>query len=300
MDYSKLLKKAFDITVHHPLLWVFGLFVIGTSNLNFLYFQDVLPVNVEQPLRVAELAAFFQQNPLWLGGASLLLLVVAVGGLVVTNWSRVMLVLSVQQIIETRHMDHVKAFVESRKVLKNVIQVSLTTTFLMLVVAVSLLVPPFLLRDSTLQPLLSTIGIVFFVPLAFTISCVNIFTVFFAIIFRKNFLSALNLGTDLFISRWTSILGLTVVLMVIYICCFVAGASLIYLLKLVLGFLVPGLPAAGYLLQAIVGLMLWVLLGGLNVFFNTSLILLFFELITPVKTEEKKAAEIVPATAGSA
>jgi hypothetical protein len=126
------------------------------------------------------------------------------------------------------------------------------------------------------------------------------------VVFKKTTGAAFNLGTDFFITNWPGILGLTVVLAVIYSACFAAGVVLIYLLKFILVSVVrvlPGLDASEFALihfgiRMLTGLILWLLLAGLNVFFNTSLILLFLELITPIKTEEKaKAPQMVPAPA---
>jgi hypothetical protein len=304
MNYSNLLKKSFEITIRNPALWVFGLFVIGSSNLNFFRFEDALPTSLWERAEVGELWRYFSENPNMLALASFIMLVLAVAGVVVTNWSRIMLVLSVRQLLDQKFLDISKTVPESGKSLKSVIQVSLMTTGLMAIVAAGLLLPPFLIQSQQLQPVLTTIGLVIFLPLAFTISCVNIFTLFFIVLLRKNTWAALNVATDLFVTRWTAILGLTLVLIVIYSACFVAGASLIYLLKLILGTVIESLPLGPsaippllVILRVMAGIIVWVLLGGLNVFFNTSLILLFLDLITPIKAEEKKTVELAPAPA---
>jgi hypothetical protein len=304
MAYYRLLKNAYKLTVRNPVLWIFGLFVVGSFNVNFLQFHDNVDINSWYSLTPVSIVDYFQVRPVLLALSSLALLGVTLAGLVITNWSRIMLVLLVKSLIETKQTELKKSIEQSRFLLWAVIKASLMTTIFMLVVAAALLTPPFFVKSLQHQVGLWVMGFLLFLPLAFTISCINIFTTFFIVLFRKNFVVALNLATDFFISKWTSVLGLTFVLVVIYCTGFAAGVVLIYLLKFILGSVLGAFPAIpSPVLSAIImgvqvvgGLLLWILIAGLNVFFNTALLLLFFELITPIKTKKEKeeVKEMVP------
>lgn len=309
MNYFRLIKQAYHITVHNPALWIFGLFVVGGFNLNFLHFQDSVSVTRVADMNVREVMYFIEHNPGTLAIGSSLVLLVTLTGLVVTNWSRIMLVLGVSSLLETQRLELKSCTKKSLGLLVGVIKISLLTSSFMFVVAVALLGPPLLMHSIESQTVLFIAGVLIFLPLAFTISCINIFTVFYSVLFRNPVGKALNLGTDFFIVNWTTILGLTFVLVALYSAGFAAGILLVYLLKFILVSVVqlsPGLTSHGFTLfswvvKVATGLVLWVLLAGLNVFFNTSLLLLFLQLITPIKkdAEQKANSEILSAPAVS-
>jgi hypothetical protein len=51
--------------------------------------------------------------------------------------------------------------------------------------------------------------------------------------------------------------------------------------------------------KSLTGIFLWVLVAGLNVFFNTALLLLFLQLTTPLENEEEKEKRVVISPASS-
>jgi hypothetical protein len=306
LSYSNIVKKAFRITLAHPLLWCFGLFVVGGFNLNFLHYQNVpLRQMIFHP-RLLEVAVFFQNHPGFLALASFAVLIGSLLGLVVTNWSRVMLVDLGESVVKIGELKLGEQLKKSRQPLFTVIKVSLLTTSLMLLVAAALFLPPlFLGIDASSKILLWEVSSVIFLPLAFTISCVNIFTTFYAVLYKKSWGAALNLGTDFFASRWTQILGLVAVLVVIYCGSFIVGVSLIYAARLALRlvflelfqFNLLSLSAMMMALKAVSNLLLWLLLAGLSVFFNQALLILFLELNAPLESEAlAKERKIVPVT----
>lgn len=298
ISYTAIIKQSYYITIRHPLLWIFGLFAVGAFNVNLFHFQNI---SFSKPHSVQELyqgLMFFKDHPGVLALASSSLLLFAILGLVLTNWSRIMLALSVDGFIEHNQMSVGKHLKRSVSTLWTVISISLFTTTLMVLVAVLLFLPPLLLLRGSpqIQSVLLACSAVIFLPLSFTVSSVNIFTIFFAIFFKKRMASALDLGTDFFVSRWMHILGLLVVLFVIYIAGFMLGISIIYIIKVAFNLLFAFLlrfnifPLSAIILvpQLVASVLLWVLLAGLSVFFNTAIYLLFMELITPVTAEPEK------------
>jgi hypothetical protein len=161
-------------------------------------------------------------------------------------------------------------------------------------VALALFLPLWFLGiDPVFLNTLILVGTMVFLPLLFAISCINIFTTFYAVSYGKTLAAALNLGTDLFVSRWVQILGLVMVLMAIYLGAFSLGVGLIYLARFIFELLflflarfnILSFSAIIIMLKFISNVLLWFLLGILSVFFNQALLILFFELNTPVEDE---------------
>ena len=174
-----------------------------------------------------------------------------------------------------------------------------------MVVGLGLFVPPlFITSNPQVQVLLWALAAVLFLPILFAVSSVNIFTTYFVILFGQKLKAALNLGTDFFLSRWTQILGLVVALGAIYLVGFFVGVSIIYILRLLFRLLFEeftALPfsATIWIPNVVANVLIWLLLGLLNAFINTALLLLFLQLITPVEHGETiKATEHLTAPAG--
>lgn len=275
---------------------------MGGSSLNFLHFED-MPAreHLGRSLPFLDMLYFFQSNPLKLAAVSLSVLIIFVGGLLLTNWCRITLALLTKDILDTKRLNLLENLKSSRRPLWAVIKVSALTSMLMLLVAGALFgAPLWSPLDSGAKTLLWTTAAIVFIPLAYTISCINIFTVFFIVIFRMKFKAAINLGTDFFITNWVKILGLGLVLSVIFLAGSAVGGSAVFLGRLAesLALEYAGdfkffADSAIILAVRIVSFaVLWLILAIINVFFNTSLLLLFLKLVTPVKTEEVEAKEL--------
>ena len=304
LSYSDIIKKSYRVTISYPVLWLFGLFVVGGSNLNFLSYENI-------PLRHwyanrdwLGVLLFFQDHPGKLALLSLLVLLVSIGGLLLTNWSRVILLLCGESVLKNQRLDFDQQMKKSLNLLWPVIKISLWTSGFMLVVVAALFVPLLFLdlgQDFKI-PLLVAATIIF-LPLAFTVSCINIFTTFYTVFFKKPIATALNLGTDFFISRWSQILGLVLILAIIYCASFVVGVTLLFLIRLSFELLLSTLARFNILLfsaiimglKLVSNILLWFLIGGLSVFFNQALLILFLELNTPIKTEELSEMVLTPA-----
>ncbi len=308
-SYTKILKDAYNITVKNPVLWFFGLFLFGGFSFIFLNFYDFSLKRFQNQATLGDVVNYLGSHPGTLIGLIVVFLLFAAGVLLITNWSRVMLVLAVQSILETKSTELVKQIKSSRQPLWPVIKVSLITSAITIIAGIGFLLAPFWwIANVVYQSTLWTVGLVVFIPMAFTISCINIFTSFFVIVFKQGVGKALNLGTDFFIVNWSKILGISVVLMVIYSVSFISGIAIIYLVKLAVQFTLETLNQAGAmatpsiisLSQSISAVLVWVLFAGLNVFFNTALLLLFFQLTTQVKSDEEEEKKILISPAASA
>lgn len=304
-SYAKIIKKAYWLALQNPILWLFGLFVVGGFNLNFFHFQNVQLDELPGRFSVPQIFSYFSIHPGILALASLVVLAVSIAAIVVTNWSRAMLVLSTQSLVEDKHANLPKQWAKSKKLIRPVIYVSLLTAIFMVAVAGGLLLPPLFIKDLHAQILFWLFAAILLMPLAFTISCINIFTTFYVVIFKKAPAEALQLGTDFFLVNWVKILGLTAVLGIIYLAFFVMGVSVIYLIRTLFyslvqsyfGFNVFALSAI-IIVRLVLFVGLWLFLGVLSAFFNVALLLLFLDLNTSTKFEEKQM-ELKPATANS-
>ena len=309
LSYSEILKRAYYITIQNPLLWLFGLFVVGGFNLNFLHFQNISLASVHKFTDVRMVVDFFQSNPEVLLAWSGSVLVFSVVFLLITNISRILLVLFVRRFLkkEKQPLEPKKIFQESFKSLQQVIAVSLLTTSLTVIVSAAFLLPTLFLGHTQIQAAVFVIGALILLPLIFAISSINIFTTFFIIVHKQHLAKAFNLATDFFVSKWTDILGLALVLMVVYTVCFFVGVSVISVIR---GFFAIAADRVGefhislgsaiiFVLRLVSSLLFWLLLGILNVFINTALLLLFLKLITPLEAEQETLAKpaVVPSSA---
>ncbi len=297
-SYSDILKKAYHITIQNSLFWLFGLFIAGSFNLNFLHFQDLNLSLPQAEIEFYKTLFFLQANPGALAFISLGILLGTIFSIVLTNWSRIMLIMSTNLYLEKAPYSLKKQTKQSGKLLWRVIKISLITSFLIFLAAFVLLVPAvFLVQASSFRIFLWILGAIIFLPLVFTISSINIFGAFFAVILNLKTKKALNLASDFLVCNWVKILGMAIILMLIYLTVFIAGLGLTFLIKLTLNSFFNTLASLGIfkfsgiivIIRLISGVLLWLVAAGLNVFFNTALLLLFLDLAKPKKHPLVKA-----------
>jgi len=301
-SYSNILKHAYHLTKSKPVLWLLGMFVIGSFNLNFLNVRGFLPKFHLAEFSIPAVFWYFERHPAGLAVISLLVLVFALASLVLTNWSRVMLLLVVKSVMDKKYFGFAVEAKKSRFFLWPVIQVSVITSAFMLA-AVLVLIAPVLVEDPLSQSVLWVLGAVIFLFLLFAVSSLNIFTTMFIVVLKIPLKNALNSATDFFVANWTDFLGLTAVLLAIYLVGFALGTGFLGLIRLSARIIIDSLPNAGFLqfsplftiIKALGAVLLWIVLGILNAFINTALLLFFLQKITPVKFEEKQeASQVVP------
>ncbi len=296
VSYADIIKSAYRITMRYKVLWVFGLFVIGGFNLGYLRPDQYDFGGPYVGFQLWGFVDYLVNHPGRLALFSLGLLAVSVVGLFVTNWCRVMLVLSVDSVVQNLHPLVPRQVRQSLTSMLPVVKMSLLTSSLMVVAGAGLLIPPLVwFHGLPVQGLIWTLSILLFMPLAFTISCINIFTTYFIILYRQPLGKALNQGTDFFASRWIQIVGVFSILSGIYAVSFIAAFSLISVVNLLLVNAFAGVGVGNFQISAIIvivrvitGLVLWVFLAGLNTFFNTALVLFFKQLVTPIDVEKEK------------
>lgn len=290
--YTDIIKRAYYITKTRPLLWLFGMFLVGTFNANLFRFRNSFPETKYFNIDVYGMLWYFERHPGVLALLSASILVVAIGSLLLTNLSRILLLLSAQSALGTNEPAFAKQLKLGLKYLWPIIQISLFTTMFMLG-AVAVLVAPLMVEDPILQAALWGLGLIIFFPLVFTISSVNIFTGMYVVLHNLPVKKAFNAGTDFFIYNWTDLLGLTLVLLVIYLAGYSLVQSVWFLFKLLPNFGLPSMPALGALhflrvfiiIKALGAVCLWILLGALNAFVNIVLLLFFNNRVKKIKSD---------------
>ena len=223
----------------------------------------------------------------------------------VTSWARTMLILTVNGIAQKEEIIWKNLINLSKKLVFSVIGASFLFFVLIIIIGAILIFPAFLLAPSyPFESFLWNLGVVLFLPLAFTVSILNVSSVFFIVVFKTGFRQALNLSTDFFVNNWTKILGLVIILILIYLVFFVAASSIVFLAGLLIKsiFSLPQsfgiFKFSGMILiaKAVSWFLLWAVLAGLNVFLNSSLLLLFLEIIKPIKGEKLESKITLPVT----
>jgi hypothetical protein len=316
VDYFAIIKKAYSSTLRHPGLWLLGLFLSGGFNANVFYlanldlgWRDRLPAIInwlEAQLHTSTLTMLI------VGTAVIAALIIFV-----TNWAKVLFILYAGDVLQIEHLSSPSSgyreidqhetwkqrIKQGKRVIYSVIGVSLFTMISLMIISAIIFGLPGQLFEAALHDSFGgLLSVLIFAMLVLFFSCLNIFANFFIVFYQRNFSVAINLALDLIRARWTVILEMAVLLLVIYMLCFFVGSSLIYLLKVMsTAILVPlghlsALSETGVFnsLTIASGLLLWMWLAIVNTFFNLSLLLLFKQLVRPSKGEELKRAEKVP------
>lgn len=312
MDYIKILRDAYRFTMSNPLTWLFGLFLIGFFNFNFLHFQSLAVTLGNVPLiiqRTSQHLSLHHPRAISIVLTTFFLYIILQ---VCTSWARILLVLYGRYAIRlpyspipgTEPLQHErrlemplvqpsfkKLIHESSYFLKHGVAVGFLTTFATVMVAVGLFVPP-LFWISGLENKISWLALatLLFIPFVFIVSCIHIFSVFFIVLYRKDAAGSLNLATDLLFTKWREMLGLVGILLVVYILSFFAATSFVVYMQSFAAGLGGTLVGLGILpsfaiitvTKIAADVILLIVLSILSVFFNTAFLLLFNELVKPV------------------
>ena len=297
MDYLAIFARAGAITKNHRFLWFFGLFLTGAFPLLLIkiYFgwdlASVFAIDLEQLQRL-------YLEPKLLLFTSLGVLSFSAFGLLTTNISRLALGLMVGRIIKRIRIEQPKNFLELvryRGLLWKVLFIScVTSTAMVGVLFIFLFFLYLLVGKIFFTAVFSQLGVVLFVGIGFVISCINLFSSLFVIFYGCSVKTALRLSVDLLRVRWAILFFAGILLCVLHgivlLLTFAVVSVLTQLVGLVLGFwvalgLVPG--NFSVLITASISVILfWISTALYSVFFNTSLILIFFEVLGDVENSE--------------
>lgn len=329
MDYFRIIRNAYRLTIRHPWLWSFGLFLIGGFNLHFFHYIDAdSSFSQMQSMALAQWNSF-NRHP----AHAILLACICIGMLVallyLVSWLKVSFLLEIRSLVpfpkkdvqqitdkmdaglftpevrQTNAINH-RSKVKAGSYIASVMYISLITSAIVVMSGIILFSPVGVSIAVQYRKGLLFGAAIFFTVVTFIFSAVNIFATFFSVLFKTNVKASLNMANDFVAVQWKRILIFTFLLAAIYALCYFAGVSLIYMLRHIVWFVTLVLTRSGFehhyilrfLLAAVSGMAVWILLAALTVFNNIALILFFLELIIPLqKTEE--SVSIAPATSTS-
>lgn len=306
MNFANLIQRAYITTINHPWLWLFGLFLTSGFNLHWLVFP-------EQSAQWHEFTSkdwerLIHHHQFWIaiaGGLVFYLISVAIA-----SWAKIILVLYSSLLLKIKRLKSVgqpanyptepvinaSMIRESGRYIWQVIIISLVTTIITLAGAAALFIPSFFwIHNDAGQGYLVTLAVLVFLLLLFFTTFLSAFGSFFIIIHQQNVSQALNLGTDLILAKWRTILAFLLILMVIYGLSLMAGFGLLAFARFLISFGFSLLSGFGLFSTLVARRVTWVvisiilvaLLSILNAFFNVALLLLFDELIKSRPIEAK-------------
>ncbi len=309
IDYFKLLKQAYNITIHHPLLWVFGLFMSGGFNSNFLYFANV-PFGWRDRSHAFMshwVASLHSRSSVRSVAVSLILFAIT---LVIVNWVKIIFVLKTSGLLGLQRrlspqaqkqqvnfeLSFREIITESLNSLSSVLAASIVTMiFVAIVFAILASVNRQFGSIWTDIPWVPVLGIALASVLVIALSLINLFTAFFIILYRYRVIPAFTLAVQLIRKRWLPILETVIILMVIYGLCFFVGTSLVHLIR--------SFDNPDFIMYLQAGILVWIWLAIVNVLFNVSLLMLFSLLVQPPLYPEfvkETVPQVAPSMSGGA
>lgn len=306
MSYARILHLAYIVTINHPELWFFGLFLVGVFNIIVLNTLG-LPQTSFDP--TATLTSVLQLHTRV--GMAVSVFVFVAAGLVVSGIARIILVTLVTRYV---HLD-IDVALKMESVLKwlktvpgfsgqhsqvpvySIVKRSFRATLFASICANLFLLcalivvgsPQLLFASQTGSQTLFIMGVLF-LPLAFLGLYINLFPPYFTIIFQCSIKDSFRLAHDLLVQKFQQIVAFVVVLSVLYVLGFAAIFSLTHFIQTIAANSVLILAHLGFFTESAIisavrfgGMgMAWVLLGVLNVFINSALLILFLDLIKPL------------------
>lgn len=307
MNYAGIIKRAFHVTKSHPLLWLFGLIFTFNINIALLTFVNIFPFTVDSPL-FQILTGYRNLGTLTLFALFLFWLVL--------NWGRIIFILYSSDIlnIERRRLaprperPSFKLLVrESRSYFLSISLVSFLNFLACL--AAYFVVNRYLetLTRSDLTFLKFVVPTLSFVLLAFLFNMVDVFASFFIVLYRSKVFIALNLTLDMLLKKWKAILKGMVVFVLLYGMYIILASVLANTFVLILDMLFPALinlqiihiGITDSLLIGFSSVVFWFCASLFNIFFKTSFLLFFSEVVKPpidsVVKEEQAELSALPA-----
>jgi hypothetical protein len=310
MTYASILKLAYTITINHPRLWFFGLFLVGG-------FNAVLLTSLGNSLEGLESYVMFASLVTEPSTASVILMsiILVLFSIIISNILRIILVAMVMWVLRgdqelSAQLGLAQAWVnllpdfdpkKSKLQLKMIIHRSFKATliasicaniFLFLAV-IAIGSPQFIISGGTGAQSLFVLAILF-LPLSFFALYINLFPPYFTILFGNTIRDSFRLAHDLLVSKWKEIIGFVVVLMVVYSLGFTVVFSVVHYMRNVFSYGLEIFAHLGFSSQSVIispvriggAALAWLLLAVLNVFSNVALLILFINLLKPVNDEQ--------------
>jgi hypothetical protein len=305
LSYLKVFKQALILAKTKKFLWGLALFLIwGNLALYLIIFSRGQNQN-QVPVKQMNLTDYFSQSQqigLALGVIALIAIAIWLYLL-----ARAGMTLAVKNILDHKPHSFKGSLQGTNKFVGRLFKIWFTNGLIFLFALLALAAPVgylISLGSSVRATILAILAVIIFLPVLLTTVMMNVFSGFYAVLMNLSVSKSFRASYDLISRYWWPLVLFSVIVFVFAILLIVAGFLMqaIVLLPFVI---LSGLPydmggnllASPYILSGLVvsfGLFLWYL-SVVSAFQHISWILVFLELVKPVKFQEEDGAEeVVP------
>ncbi|HEV8601249.1 MAG TPA: hypothetical protein VGQ87_01475 [Patescibacteria group bacterium] len=301
--YSKIFKQAYFLTRKHKFLWTFGLFLVWDA-LFFLSFIFSNPDKNQNTQQHQQVQAWLTARPSFtLAFAAGLLVLFAVFILLYFR-ARAGLIMTVKGILDKQQVSFKKGFKLSKLFYLRLFGSSIILTACLILTFIVLAVPVaylwslgFLFRAS----LLGFFALLIFVPISFIASLVNVLSPMFIVQYDLTIEESIKQSLNLVGKLWLKLLAFHVLLTIAVWTALFACLFVVFLLSLPVvllsSFFYDKLGAFFGALtvgtgMTVIGIIFLTMLAGIAVFYQTSWVLAFQELVKPEAQDETEAVSL--------
>lgn len=274
MNYREVLSKAYSITAYNPIIWLFGLVLLGGFNLSFLNLFTFLPDTLPSQ---------------WLLSVNILpIIVVGIVGFLLLNAIKIIFVVTLHKNIHIKEQEQCALCMKKEKIIPfgfwyvQVLLASFITIFLTMVAMLSV---NYLFKNSESGELVAVLAN--FVFLAIVIALLgtwNIFTTFFVILHDLSFGKAASLASDLITLQFRKVTEFVILLSALYAVAVLLSHTLLYFWQVQELHALVGSSASGIHLLISFVVLVWVSVN--NIYFNVALLVFFDNAVKSLSSKE--------------
>ncbi|MBX4188271.1 MAG: hypothetical protein KW793_04020 [Candidatus Doudnabacteria bacterium] len=301
---TKILKQAFYLTKEFKFFWVLGLFLVWPNFLRGLlllaFFSSWW---ITHPLQQGYVASAAISSNIWIGITALLLI-----GLAVIYYfrSKGMLFALVSQLRTKKDINKTLGREESEPYTIQLLKVGLGLVVVGFLIAAVLSAPTAYLSNNDYTSRAASLGItalLIYLPIFLIIYFTSIFSPMFIVLSRLNTGNSIRASFDLIRKNWTSLVSFCIVLFVLDIGAFfissalaaIAATPFVLLLNV---FYDNGGSVSLEVLQALAVITAFVVFfisqAVVSAFDKIAWVIVFFEIIKPIKAQEILDPETLP------
>lgn len=286
MNYQTILRKAYQLTWHNPVLWVFGLFLSSGFNLNIFYAL----VSNRSGLIWGAMRQGLVGRPVVVGLSGIGAAIIFLLGNYLKAWF-------ISEAHEYVHPQGEKCALcmkredrqrwqqrlPSLNMLIKVILASAITVGATLLTATPL---NYLLTHNNAIPSLISLTVIATLVIVSALACWNTFTVYYLMLHKQRFGNAARLSLDLLSIRAKQVFEFVFLLLLIYLVVLGVGSALITIAQFNISFFTNWSEFAWPVLssgKAFAGLLFAIWFAITNTFFNLALLLFFDQLVKPIE-----------------
>ncbi len=300
LEYKKILKQAYQLTKTHKFLWLFGLFLFwgNAFNLSFsLHNNNSDPNSQKYADQATQWLQAHTAAANWIGLGVLFLFFVLV---ILYFWFRAGLLVAAKAVIEKKETSFRQAFKAGGMFYRRILWTSILVSLGLFALGFILATPTLYLLSAGLTGrgiILVIIGLVIFLPVLIAALFTSILAPIFIVYYDQRIDEALKNSLDLVTKYWPQLMLFGLFLAVIFMVTMIVLSVIlgVFVLFAVMAYHKVSSPAG--LIFAAIPILIGALgsiivLAAFTVFQQLSWVLVFEELIRPVKVEEEKTVPL--------